>query len=406
MRRPGPDAAAPARPEAVVAGHVCLDFVCRTDAERVTLEPGDLLEVADTHVTTGGAVSNTGLALQRLGVRTRLLGLAGDDPFADVLRSALLRGGALDVSGIASLPGSSTSYTLVLTPPSGERMFLHDPGANAAFDAGSLDLDALDGARLLHFGYPPLMPALYRERGAPLAELLGAVRARGASVSLDMAMPDPSSPAARVDWREVLRSALSVTDLFMPGYDELVVMLRGGRDERPGASPVAVAAARSARIASELAEEAIAMGARIVLLKMGAEGAYLRTADEEALRGMGAAAPSRLDLWAGRELWAPSLSVSVASTVGAGDATCAGFLAALLRDLPPEDALVTATAVGAFSVEARDAVTGVPSWDACRRRLAAGWPVNPLTVTEAGWRRPEAGSLWRGPHDRAVEDAR
>ncbi|MEJ2359724.1 MAG: PfkB family carbohydrate kinase, partial [Deinococcales bacterium] len=76
-----------------MAGHVCLDLVCRVPTDRLVLEPGGLAELHDTRLTTGGAVSNTGLALQRLGVRTRLMGSVGDDALADVLRDALVRGG-------------------------------------------------------------------------------------------------------------------------------------------------------------------------------------------------------------------------------------------------------------------------------------------------------------------------
>ena len=61
-------------------------------------------------------------------------------------------------------------------------------------------------------------------------------------------------------------------------------------------------------------------------------------------------------------------------TTGAGDATIAGFLTALLRDVPPERALAIAAAVGACNVEAADAVSGVRSWEETLARIDAGWP--------------------------------
>jgi len=395
------DGAAPGAPEVVVAGHVCLDLVCRVAPGRLALEPGGLVEVHDTRLATGGAVSNTGLALQRLGVRTRLMGTVGDDALGDLLRAALRRGGARDVSGIATVPGAATSYTMVLTPPDGERMFLHEPGANTAFDADTIDLDLVDGARLLHFGYPPLMLRLYRDGGEALAELLRGVRGRGATVSLDMAMPDPASASARADWRAILGRSLVHTDVFMPSFEELLVLLREPEaaegTPRHGGRAAGDGPARVSRLAGEL----IAMGARMVLFKMGAEGVYLRTGDAASLRRMGRGRPEDVAAWAGRELWAPSLKADVVNTVGAGDATCAGFIAALLRGLGPEEALRTAAAVGAYCVEAPDASGGVPSWQACRRRLGAGWPANPLPIRAPGWRRDGDADPWRGPHDAA-----
>ncbi len=390
-------------PDVVVAGHVCIDLVCRVPTARLTLEPGGLAELHDTRVATGGAVPNTGLALQRLGVRTLLMGTVGDDSLADVLRDALARGGATDTRGIVAVAGASTSYTMVLTPPDGERMFLHEPGANTVFDAGAVDLGLVEGARLLHFGYPPLMPRLYADGGRALAALLRGVRERGVTVSLDMAMPDPASPAGRVDWRGVLERSLPHVDLFMPSYEEIVVLLRDvpreGEVEEPGSPPGGGERSKQAARVSRLAGELLAMGAKMVLFKMGAEGVYLRTAGAEALRAMGPARPANVDAWANRELWSPSLRAEVVNTVGAGDATCAGFLAALLRGLPPEDTLAVATAVGAYCVEVPDASNGVPSWDACQERLSAGWPRNALSIRAAGWRRDPGEPFWRGPHD-------
>jgi len=395
-------ASAARTPEVVVAGHVCLDLVCRVPRPGLVLGPGGLLQVAGTRLATGGVVGNAGLALERLGLHTRLIGAVGDDPFGDVLRGALAERGAVDVSGLRTIRGAATSYTLVLIPPDGERMFLHEPGANALFTAAAVDLELVEGARLLHVGYPPLMPGLIADGGAALAALLRAVRERRVAVSLDTAMPDPESEAARADWPAFLRRVLPHTDLFMPSFDELIVLLpalwRATGAAAAAAEAPASRAAQAVRVAL-LADALLAMGARVVLLKMGAEGVYLRTGSVDALGGMGRGRPRDPAAWADRELWAPSLEADVVGTVGAGDATCAGFLAGMLRGLAVEDALVMATAVGGFSVESADAVGGIPDWQTCRRRLDAGWAANALTITAPGWRRAGRHALWRGPRD-------
>ena len=79
----------------VVAGHICIDIIPtienRPSSTGAFLQPGQLVNVGPAVMATGGAVSNTGLALHRLGVPTSLVGKIGDDLFGrailDVLRS-------------------------------------------------------------------------------------------------------------------------------------------------------------------------------------------------------------------------------------------------------------------------------------------------------------------------------
>ena len=74
-------------------------------------------------------------------------------------------------------------------------------------DIGSDDVtDAtLKGARLLHFGYPPLMRRMYADRGEELSSIYRQAKATGVTTSLDMALPDVTGPSGRVDWPALLR---------------------------------------------------------------------------------------------------------------------------------------------------------------------------------------------------------
>ena len=106
------------------------------------------------------------------------------------------------------------------------------------------------------------------------------------------------------------------------------------------------------------------LGAKIVGLKLGNRGFYLRTAGEQVLVSMGRGRPADLSAWANRELWSPCFQADVVGTAGSGDATIAGFLTALLHKLPPEQAVTAAVAVGACNVEAADTLSGIQPWDA------------------------------------------
>jgi len=90
---------------------------------------------------------------------------------------------------------------------------------------GGLVVVGLAGARVLHFGYPPLMRRLYADGGAELYALLSAVRARGLVTSLDLCEPDPHSEAGHADWAALLARALPAVDAFAPSLDEPSRML-------------------------------------------------------------------------------------------------------------------------------------------------------------------------------------
>ncbi len=385
---------------AIVAGHICLDIIPQLpdigrEAFSRAFTPGRLVECGPVALSTGGAVSNVGLALHRLGISTQLMGKIGADLFGQAVRQVVEAHGAGLADGMIVDPTAGTSYTVIINPPQVDRIFLHYAGSNDTFAAADVHDDVVTSARLFHFGYPPLMRRMYLDDGAELAALLQRVRSRRVTTSLDMTFPDPAAPAGRADWRTILRRSLPFVDIFLPSIEEILFMLRRpdyealhdryGADLLQGITP---------DLLSDVAAELLALGARIVGLKLGERGFYLRTAGQAALADAGRAAPADPSAWADRELWAPCFQVTVVGTTGAGDATIAGFLAGLLRGLGPTQALTAAVAVGACNVEAADALSGIRPWDETLRRVAAGWPRRELSLDATGWRHDADQQLW------------
>ena len=364
--------------------------------------PGRLIQVGPAFLSTGGAISNTGLALHRLGLATRLLGKIGDDWIGRGILEILRSHGPGLAEGMLVVPGEQSSYTVVLNPPDVDRIFLHCPGANDTFSATDVTSGRLGSARLFHFGYPPVMRRMYRDSGRELALLFRRVKRWGLATSLDMAGIDAASEAGRADWIGLLRNVLPYVDLFLPSIEETIQMLRpsfsGKRTKRCGAenSPTGI----DGPVLRALADRLLEYGAAVVGLKLGERGFYLRTtADRSRLAGLSSAIPLRPDVWRDRELLAPCYRVRVAGTTGAGDCAIAGFLAGLMHGLGPEDALQCAAGAGACCVERPDALSGVPSWTALRKRIRSGWLQHPAALSLPGWRRDEGRRLWRGPKD-------
>jgi sugar/nucleoside kinase (ribokinase family) len=398
--------------EAIVAGHLCLDIIPQfvTDLggdPAAYLLPGRLTEVGPATLCTGGAVSNAGINLYRLGIRTQLMGKIGDDALGKVILDIVGSYGPDLTQGMIAVPGESSSYTLVIDPPNVDRMFLHDPGTNHTFGVEDIRYDLLAEARLFHFGYPPLMTRMYANEGQELAEIFRRAKTTGITTSLDLSMPDPAGSSGQVDWRVILARTLPQVDLFLPSVEELLFMLRRERFEhlttQVGAAKV-LGALTTGEIVS-LAGEALAMGTKIVLLKMGTRGAYLQTG--ATLPGLGRGAPADPVAWTNRQLWVPCYEPdAIVSTVGTGDAAVAGFLAAMLRGASPALTLQIAVATGACCVEQAGALSGVGSWEETLARIESGWGQLPLEPEPPGWTWDRSTAVWHGPTDQEDEDAR
>ena len=373
--------------DVVAAGHICLDIVPKfgdvtgNDVGEI-LRPGKLLEVGEAHFSTGGPVSNTGLALRRLGLEVSLMGKCGDDPFGSILRDRLREEAPGAEQGMVVAEGAKTSYTIVLVPPGVDRIFLHCPGANDTFGADDIDLDLAGRARLFHFGYPPLMKKMYASDGEELGSLFRQVRAEGTLTSLDMALPDPDSEAGRADWCRILERTLPSVDVFLPSAEEIMYMLRRERFEELQSSGGGALDGLTAGDLSGVADDCIEMGAGIVVIKCGDLGAYLQTAEHPELEGF-VAEPRR---WSDVHIFEPTCRVDdIRSTVGSGDSSIAGFLTAFLHDEPPERCMQFLTVLGAQNLSSVDAVGGIRSWresvdqvEACPSKNAVPERLNPL----------------------------
>ena len=384
---------------AVVAGHVCLDIIPDMSAldpgglEKV-FQPGRLTEVGAPTLSTGGPVSNTGLALHCLGIPTQLICKVGQDPFGQVVHRLVEAHDPGLAAGIVADPQATTSYSVIVSPPGVDRIFLHSPGANHAFSAADIPYDLVRKAALFHFGYPPVMRQMYAENGRGLVEVFRRARQTGATTSLDLCYPDPASEGGRCDWVAILQAVLPFVDIFLPSIEELLITLRRSTYEAMIQQGALIEQIDTALL-HDLSDELLGLGVRLAGVKLGERGLYLRSSGTACLAAMGRASPVDAAAWADQELWAPCFHVQVVGTTGAGDATIAGFLAALLRGTGPEAAVLSAVAVGACNVEAADALSGLRSWEDTQRRIRAGWGQLPLHLDVPGWEWDPAHTLWR-----------
>jgi sugar/nucleoside kinase (ribokinase family) len=401
--------------EVIVAGHICLDIIPtiyeKQSGMDALLVPGKLVDIGPAVISTGGAVSNTGIALHRLGSRVSLMGKIGNDQFGQAILTVLRQHGAALVDGMIVSPNEHSSYSIVISPPHIDRIFLHSTGANDTYSAADLSPEQLKGARLFHFGYPPLMRRMYENDGDELALLLKKVKESGLTVSLDLAKPDPESDAGKANWRSILEKVLPYVDVFLPSFEEILYMLYRERFDQMLQEALSgdLLPYVTEALLSDISEELLTMGVAIVGLKLGEHGLYVRTTPNESrIASLGLCAPTQelYGNWTNCELISSCYTVNVMGTTGAGDCTIAGFLLGLIRGLTLEDSLHTAVGVGAYNVEQADATSGIPDGLEVWSRINSGWEKREMRLDLPNWSLIEKNGLWIGPRHKSSEKGR
>lgn len=366
----------------IVAGHICLDISPGFKGTGVNeigeiLRPGSTVYMDKCNVSTGGVVSNTGLALKSFGADVRLVGKVGNDPFGKIVIERLAERNAH--TDIIIAKGESTSYSIVLSPPGIDRLFLHNSGANDTFCSGDIPDSVFENATHFHFGYPPIMKKMYSGSGAHLAVLFKRAKNHGLTTSLDMAMIDPISPAASVRWDKILENTLPFVDFFMPSFEELCFMLDPKKLEtrQIQAEKDNVSISRIININDDvkpLAKRCIEMGAKVVVIKCGAPGIYYECAGRRDIRNLCEQVGLNIEEWAKKKGFEKSfVPDEIVSGTGCGDTAIAGFLSTMLDGKSIKECVTIASGCGAMCVTKMDALSGLVTLEELRNRIEGGW---------------------------------
>ena len=348
--------------DVIAAGHVCLDIIppFPSDERRSFAQlflPGELARVERVVLCTGGPVSNTGIALSKLGCRMAFMATVGDDALGEIVIEKMSEWG--NSTGIARVSAAGSSYSVLLSPPDQDRMILHYPGTNESFTAANIDWQLVERARLFHLGYPPIMRSLYQGDGAAAVDILQKVKSLGVTTSIDMVLTNPEGEAGNLDWRAWMRNVLPHVDFFMPSIEEALLFwdkprwreYHEGRGEFIEAVPV--------ETYQSLAQSWLALGCGVVMLKAGRRGIYARSGPFQRISEVGILEKA-IEQWTDRELWCSSFQCDqIVSTAGAGDSAVAGMLTAVLQGESIEAMLQWGNCLGWQNLRALDTVSGV-----------------------------------------------
>jgi len=314
--------------EVVTLGECLIAFVATA--------PGPLSEATTFERFVAGAEANVAVGLARLSHTVTFIGRVGGDGFGDAIRRRLLGEGVRSVD-LTTDDDATTGLMFrerrVLGPASvvyarygsaGSRLSVAD--VERAATGG-----AFDGVRWLHL--TGITPALSDDALAATQRALGLARDGGATVSLDLNL-------RRRLWSDevaapVLRALASRVDVLFGSPEELAVVTGLRHDEDP----------------ATLVRAAVDLGPAVAVAKLGADGALALDGDMPELPVTRSGIPLPV----------------VIDPIGAGDAFCAGFIAARLDGTDLADALEVANACGASAAAALGDQTGLPD----RATLAA-----------------------------------
>jgi ribokinase len=302
----------------IVLGSVNMDLV--VSVKRAPAG-GETVSATGWFMNAGGKGANQAVQAALLGARVLFVGRVGSDAFGTELVTQMTSRG-VDTTGIAVDAHEPTGVASIVVEEGGQNRIVIVPGANAA--VGEDELEVLRrsigaGDTLLLQGEVPFDTV---RRAAAVGH--GA----GARVLLDPA------PAASID---VSSGILADVDIVTPNETEAVALT--GRD--------GIVAA---------AEAFLALGARTVIVKRGAEGIYVRGAIDVGN--------------------VPGFVVQAVDTTAAGDAFQGALATALDRAMDPVKALRYAQAAAALKVTRWGAQQGMPDEDDVQQFLAASGSVS------------------------------
>lgn len=182
----------------------------------------------------GGAPSNLLAAVTKLGGKTALIGMVGEDEFGFFLRDTLVSCG-VGTQGLRLSPDAYTTLAFVHLDQSGNRSFtvMRRPGADTCLPLEQVDFSLIGGARIFHVSAASLTHE--PTRGSAFAAAKYA-RERGVPVSFDANYREVLWDAETA--RRVMREFLPLVDILKVS-DEEMTLLSGTEDLAEGSRMLA-----------------------------------------------------------------------------------------------------------------------------------------------------------------------
>jgi ribokinase len=289
----------------LIIGSANVDFIMRVGKLPT---PGETVTDGEFVQTFGGKGANQAVAAARAGGKAGFIACLGQDPYAPIMMENFRRDG-LDVSGIRQADDVPSGSALVMIGGEGMNYLTVAPGSNYA-----------------------LRPDDIRERGTTITSAGAILLQMEIPVETNLAAIELAS-AAGIPVILNYAPARLIEPQLLANLDTLIV------NESEAAALVGIEPhdeATTRRAAAALA----ALGARRVVITLGAKGCHVLDGD--------------------KEFHCPSFPVTAVDSTAAGDTFCGTFAVALLEGRSMPEALSFASAAAAISVTRLGAQPSIP----------------------------------------------
>ena len=285
--------------------------------------PGPLEDAQSFHKRTAGAETNVAIGLSRLGLKVGWASRLGTDPMGRCLL-ATMKAEGIDCSHVICDATQKTGFQFKgrVTDGSDPPVEYHRKGSAASLmTVDDVDVAWLTSARHLHA--TGVFPAISATTLPAAIKTMDVMRAAGRTLSFDPNLR-PTLWASTEAMRTAINDLASRADWVLPGMEEGLLLT------------------------GETTPEGVAqfyrkLGAKLVVVKLGAEGAYY----DSDTAGTGRV---------------PGFPVKeVIDTVGAGDGFAAGVVSALLEGRSVPDAVRRGSWIGARAVQVLGDTEGLPT---------------------------------------------
>ncbi|GAF63897.1 putative sugar kinase [Bacillus sp. TS-2] len=269
--------------------------------------------------TYGGAEMNVAIALARLNHEVAWISKVGNDEFGKGI-TAYIRGEGVDTSQVLADEEAPTGvFFKEIRRADDMRIHYYRKGSAASkLNATDVNEDFVSKAKYVHIS--GITPALSDSAEEAIWQLISIAKKHEIPIVFDPNVRKKLWSESKA--RQVLTDIAKEATIVMPGVAEGKFLFN---EDDP----------------KKIAEKFIENGAKLVITKVGADGAYYTSKDEH--------------------VHVPGIKVDrVVDPVGAGDGFAAGFLSGQLDSLSVYESVKRANLVGALATMVKGDVEGMP----------------------------------------------
>lgn len=282
---------------------------------------GSLDSVAGFTLAVAGAEFNVATGAARLGHFVSYLTKLGNDPFGTRITNTLTAN-KIDSSNVLTSDTNTTGFMLKSKVSKGDPEIFYFRKGSAASTLDASDVEKIDFSKFDYVHLTGIFPALTDSTRAAMMALIKKAKELGLFISFDPNLRPQLWPSQEV-MVKTLNELASYADLVLPGCGEGKILC-GSEDP------------------SKINDFYRSLGARMVVTKLGPDGALVRECDNEYK--------------------VPGFIIDkVVDTVGAGDGFACGVITGLMEGLSLEKAVERGAAIGAIQCTFAGDNEGLPT---------------------------------------------